>query len=71
MRKREIGHGWVMGDETGQAAAGFMWRDLAGAFGVGPVVQWLVCSSSSLSLLSLLTLSLSLSLWVSVSPKII
>ena len=67
-RKREIGHGWVMGDETSQAAAGFMrrdlggaisrrdldgaisWRDLVGSSGVGEVVRWLVCSSSSLSL---------------------
>ena len=60
MRKREIGYGWVMGDEIGQAAAGFMRRDLggtisaarsqrcdlAGVFGVGVVVQWLVCSST-------------------------
>ena len=29
-RKREIGHGWVMGDKTGQATVGFMWRNLDG-----------------------------------------
>ena len=40
------------------------WRDLVGSSGVGEVVRWLVCSSSSLSLLSLLALALSLSLGV-------
>ena len=63
-RKREIGHGWVMGDETGQVMASFMWRNLTNASGVRAVVWWLVCSSSSLSLLSLLALTLSLSLGV-------
>ena len=67
-----------MGDKTGQATVGFMWRDLGGAIwtvqsprrdldgvpGVGVVVRWLVCSSSSLSLLSLLALAFSLSLGV-------
>ena len=63
-RKREIGHGWVMGDETDQVMASFMRHDLADASGVRAVVWWLVCSSSSLSLLSLLALALSLSLGV-------
>ena len=38
-------------------------------YGVGAVVRWLVCASSSLSLLSLLALSLSISLQVFESGK--
>jgi len=67
-RKREIGHGWVMGDETSSATAGFRRRcNLGCDFSTGRSRQCDLTARSHRcelegSLLSLFSLSLSLSL---------